>query len=40
MIAATALENGFTVVRRDVSDFEPTDAAMLDPSSRRSEGKR
>ena len=35
MIAAAALENGLTVVTRNVSDFEPTGAAVLDPFSRR-----
>jgi predicted nucleic acid-binding protein len=35
MIAATALENGFTVVTRNVSDFEPTGVPVLDPFSRR-----
>jgi predicted nucleic acid-binding protein len=35
MIAATALEHGFTVVTRNVSDFEPTGAAVLDPFNRR-----
>src|SRR3979490_1238074 len=35
MIAATALENGLTVVTRNVSDFEPTGVAVLDPFSRR-----
>ena len=40
MIAATALENGFTVVTRNVSDFEPTGVAVLDPFSRRPGGKR
>jgi hypothetical protein len=35
MIAATALENGLTVVTRNVSDFEPTGAAVVDPFSRR-----
>jgi toxin FitB len=35
MIAATALEHGLTVVTRNVSDFEPTGAAVLDPFSRR-----
>jgi predicted nucleic acid-binding protein len=35
MIAATALEHGLTVVTRNVSDFEPTGVAVLDPSSRR-----
>lgn len=40
MIAATALENGFTVVTRNASDFEPTGAAVLNPFSRRPAGKR
>jgi predicted nucleic acid-binding protein len=31
MIAATALERGLTVVTRNVSDFAPTGAAVLDP---------
>ena len=31
MIAATALEHGLTVVTRNVSDFEPTGVAVLDP---------
>ena len=31
MIAATALEHGLTVVTRNVSDFAPTGAAVLDP---------
>jgi predicted nucleic acid-binding protein len=35
MIAATALEHGLTVVTRNVSDFEPTGVAVLDPFSRR-----
>lgn len=35
MIAATALERGFTVVTRNVSDFEPTGVAVLDPFGRR-----
>jgi toxin FitB len=35
IIAATALEHGLTVVTRNVSDFEPTGAAVLDPFSRR-----
>lgn len=35
MIAATALENGLTVVTRNVSDFEPTGVPVLDPFSRR-----
>jgi predicted nucleic acid-binding protein len=34
MIAATALEHGFTVVTRSVSDFEPTGAAVLNPFNR------
>jgi predicted nucleic acid-binding protein len=35
MIAATALEHGLTIVTRDVSDFEPSGVAVLDPFSRR-----
>jgi len=35
MIAATALEYGLTVITRNVSDFEPTGVAVLDPFSRR-----
>jgi predicted nucleic acid-binding protein len=36
MIAATALEHGLTVVTRsNLSDFEPTRVAVLDPFSRR-----
>jgi len=35
MIAATALENGLTVVTRNVSDFEPTGVAIVNPFSRR-----
>lgn len=35
MIAATALEHGLTVVTRNVSDFDPTGVAVLDPFSRR-----
>jgi toxin FitB len=35
MIAATALEHGLTVVTRNVSDFELTGVAVLDPFSRR-----
>jgi predicted nucleic acid-binding protein len=31
MIAATALVHGMTVVTRDVADFAPTGAAVLDP---------
>jgi toxin FitB len=34
MIAATALEHGLTMVTRNVSDFEPTGVAVLDPFSR------
>lgn len=39
MIAATALEHGLTVVTRNVSDFEPTGAAVIDPFSRQSSRK-
>ena len=35
MIAATALEHGLAVVTRNVSDFEPSGVAVLDPFSRR-----
>jgi len=35
MIAATTLEHGLTVVTRNVSDFEPTGVAILDPFNRR-----
>ena len=35
MIAATALEHGLIVVTRNVSDFEPTGAIVLDPFGRR-----
>ena len=35
MIAATALEHGLTVVTRNVTDFEPSGVAVLDPFSRR-----
>jgi toxin FitB len=35
MIAATALENGLTVVTRNVSDFEPAGVAVLNPFGRR-----
>ena len=35
MIAATALEHGLTVVTRNLSDFEPTGVAVIDPFSRR-----
>lgn len=35
MIAATALEHGLTIVTRNVSDFEPAGAAVLNPFSRR-----
>jgi predicted nucleic acid-binding protein len=31
MIAATALEHRFTVVTRNVSDFESTGVALLNP---------
>jgi predicted nucleic acid-binding protein len=36
MIAATALENGFTVVTRNVSDFEGAGVPVVDPFTRRS----
>jgi predicted nucleic acid-binding protein len=39
MIAATALEHGLTVVTRNVSDFEPSGVAVLDPF-RRARGVR
>jgi toxin FitB len=35
MIAATALEQGLTVVTRNVSDFEPTGVAVINPFGRR-----
>lgn len=35
MIAATALEHGLTVVTRNVSDFESSGVAVLDPFGRR-----
>jgi toxin FitB len=40
MIAATALENGFTVVTRSTSDFEPTGVPVLDPFSSTPAGRR
>jgi toxin FitB len=39
MIAATALEHGLTVVTRNVSDFESSGVAALDPFGRRSNRK-
>jgi predicted nucleic acid-binding protein len=39
MIAATALEHGLTVVTRNVSDFGPTGAKVIDPFSRRANRK-
>lgn len=33
LIAATAIENGLTVVTRNVRHFEPTGAAVLNPSA-------
>ena len=36
MIAASALENGFTVVTRNVSDFERAGVPVVDPFTRRS----
>jgi predicted nucleic acid-binding protein len=35
MIAATALENGLTVVTRNVSDFEPAGVTVLNPFTHR-----
>ena len=35
LIAATAIENGLTVVTRNVRHFEPTGATVLDPSAPR-----
>ena len=40
MIAATALEHGLTVVTRNVSDFEPTGVATLNPFVLRPSRKR
>jgi toxin FitB len=34
MIAATAIEHGLIVVTRNVSDFEPSGVAVIDPFSR------
>ncbi|HEX9464171.1 MAG TPA: type II toxin-antitoxin system VapC family toxin [Alphaproteobacteria bacterium] len=34
-IAATALEHGFTVVTRNLSDFAPTGVELLDPFAKR-----
>jgi toxin FitB len=34
MIAATALEHGLTIVTRNVSDFEPSGVAVIDPFTR------
>jgi toxin FitB len=39
MIAATALENGLTVVTRNVSDFEPAGVAVIDPFRRAQSGR-
>jgi len=39
MIAATALEHGLTVVTRNVSDFEPSGVAVLDPFRRARSGR-
>ena len=39
MIAATALERGLTVVTRNVSDFEPTGVAIVNPFNPRSRRK-
>lgn len=40
MISATALEHGLTVVTRNVSDFEPTGVATLNPFDSRPSRKR
>ena len=40
MISATALEHGLTVVTRNVSDFEPTGVATLNPFGSRPSRKR
>ena len=40
MISATALEHGLTVVTRNVSDFEPTGVATLNPFVLRPSRKR
>jgi predicted nucleic acid-binding protein len=39
MIAATALEHGLTVATRNITDFEPTGVATIDPSRRKQAGK-
>ena len=39
-IAATALENGLTVVTRNVSDFEPTGVLILNPFDSQPHRKR
>jgi|SRR5271166_3904186 len=39
-IAATALEHGLTVVTRNVSDFEPTGVAVLNPFNTRRHRER
>lgn len=39
-IAATAMENRLTVVTRNISDFAPTGAALLNPFEHRSRRKR
>ena len=39
MIAATALERGLTVVTRNVSDFEPTGVAVVNPFNPRARRK-
>lgn len=40
MISATALEHGLTVVTRNISDFEPTGVATLNPFILHQSGKR
>jgi len=39
MIAATALEHGLTVATRNITDFEPTGVATIDPSRTKQAGK-
>lgn len=40
MIAATALEHGLTVATRNVSHFEPTQVATIDPFGLKQVGKK
>jgi toxin FitB len=39
MIAATALEHGLTIATRNITDFEPTGVATIDPSRTKQAGK-